>query len=660
MKRSLYKPGVEVFADHLNYTEETKIEAIKRIILDYGVVGPVKGCNVAPDPQNSYKVMVTQGYGYTYGGERYEITEDVHNVSIVNTIGAITYVAVKIVEQEIMKLPNVVTGEMTGTEIDVVTEIVSMSQQDWYNISDKSFYGLLAIVQGSGGVVRSSDIRRASIQPISVVFVDKQPMLISGVAVILISTNTQRGESSLKFRRDSKGFCYLSWRAPGNINYGQEVVIGVSGEYILWDSSQVSVIKVAVDIDKLPVDNSLEENILIIDLLEQFELSIGTMMDSIHRAMIGKGIPSPRNPHAQTLDDLDPGEKQDVLAHQYRMHGPGIVGLPGSVSLRPSIFGTSVLKVDNLSSGELVLSGAGNVFRQIAMTTVDFTGKASGVYYAYVDDVGNVSVSTSVDARKYFVIAKVTWNGALLSDLIDLRVWGTTRPDMNIQPDDDTLLLNVSQVSRTIADNLAKIRWVLNGIVGTNAWYQLPPATLKQLYDWYKIIDTDLIAHVNASLAGTDKVHGVKSGHGGGLDADTLDGSHAGELPSLSGGVRIPMAVEGVGVLSGAWLPLGHDPLGVQGVDADKVDGKHYYEIIDQMYQIASRIIRVTDIGGDYKDKSGDVVGSNLLIERLDSAGNVIAAFIVPSGAAGGVCFSSCFSSCHSICDCECGSLCRW
>jgi len=660
MKRSLYKPGVEVYADHLNYTEDTKIEAIKRIVLDYGVVGPIRGCNVAPDPLNSYDVMVTQGYGYTYGGERYEITEDVHGITIANTIGVLTYVAVKVTEVGIMNLPNVVTGEMTPTEVDTVAEVVSMSQEDWYNISDKSFYGLLAIVEGSGGVVRSSDIRKAAIQPISVVFVDKQPMLISGVAVVLVSTNASRGQSKLKYRRDSKGYNYLSWWAPGVSTYGPEVLLGISGEYTLWDVTQSSIIRVAVDVDRLPADSLLEENIVIVDLLEQFELSIGTMMDTIHRAMIGKGIPGPRNPHGQTLDDLDPGEKQDTLAHQYRMHGPGIIGLPGSVSLRPSIFGTSSLKVDNLSSGELVLSASGTVFRQVASTLVDFTGKASGVYYVYVDDVGNIAVATSIDARKYFVIAKVSWSGSLLSDLVDLRLWGTTRPDMNIQPDDDALLLSVDQMSRTLADNLAKIRWVLNGVIGTDYWYQLPPATLKQLYDWYKVIDGDLIAHINSSLAGTDKVHGVKSGHGGGLDADTVDGAHAGETPLLPGNIRIPMAVEGVGVLSGSWLPVGHNPPGVEGVDADKLDGKHYFEIIDQMYQIASRMIRVTGVGGEYKDWSGDVVGSNLLIERLDSAGNVIATFIVPSGSAGGVCFSSCFSSCHSICDCECGSLCRW
>jgi hypothetical protein len=520
MKRSVFYDGVEIYSEHLNYIEESKAEAIKNIVLTFGICGPVRGLVVAPDPNDAYKVMITAGVGYTYGGEYYELTSNVTGVAISNAIGAKNYVCVKVTEVDEYPLPNVITGEVKYTRRNQRYDVVVLGETEWLNLADKSMYGLLAIVYGSGGFVRGSDIRRAVVIPASLLFVEQQPVVVRGVKVVTVSNNTPLGKGTLGYRYDNvEQKSYLKWKAPGGAGFGAEVAIGGDGVYKLWDQLGVSYLQVEVSVADLLAE-SVNEELQIIDMLEQRELNTGTMIDVLHRSMMGGGMPSIRNPHGQTLDDLEPGEIQDMIKHQSRFHKPVILGQYGSLTAKPSVSGTELI-LNQIITGEYIVSG-GKAFNGIGPLWFDFTGKNAGDYTIYVDGTGVVSLTTGrVDSKNYFVIGVVNWNGSVLELKSDLRKWNELTPDdilADLTPDREK---NPNEVATKLSDNLAMFRWVLKNILGGN-WKSVPPHDLIQLSE-----------HMDKNYAGGDIAHGVKAGHNGGFDADMLDGKHLDEILNI-------------------------------------------------------------------------------------------------------------------------------
>jgi hypothetical protein len=565
MKRSVFYDGVEIYSEHLNYIEESKAEAIKNIVLTFGICGPVRGLVVAPDPNDAYKVMITAGVGYTYGGEYYELTSNVTGVVVSNAIGAKNYICVKVTEVDEYPLPNIVTGEVKYTRKNQRYDVLVLGETDWQNLADKSMYSLLAIVYGSGGFVRGSDIRRAVVIPASLLFVEQQPVVIRGVKVVTVSNNTPLGKGTLGYRYDSiEQKSYLKWKAPNGAGFGTEVAIGGDGVYKLWDQLGVSYLQVEVSVVDLLAE-SVNEDLQVIDMLEQRELNTGTMVDLLHRSMMGGGMPSIRNPHGQTLDDLEPGEVQDVVKHQRRFHTAGIIGEPGSNTLRPSIASATEIQLQSVAVGEYVVSG-GKLYSNIQLLIVDFSGKVSGTYYIYINDEGAVEAKTEgVDDKQYFVICSVSWNGFLLdsNSLVDLRRWGVVTPErVSADRPGDRMLDPHLNVAYDLSDNLAMLRWVLKAILGGTSWYDIPDYTLKDLQDAY--------THIGLSYLSGAVIHGVKLGHAGELDADKLDGKHLSEI--LDG------TVANADKLDGVHKDTGHTIDG-SGINADMLDGKHLSEI---------------------------------------------------------------------------------
>lgn len=480
MKRSVFYDGVEIYSEHLNYVEESKAEAIKNIVLTFGVCGAVKGLVVAPDTDDPYKVMITAGAGYTYGGEYYALSVDVRGVAVSNSIGAKNFVCVKVTEVDEYPLPNVMSGEIKYTRKNHRYDVVVLSESEWVNLADKSMYSLLAIVYGSGGFVRGSDIRRAVVVPSALLFVEQQPVVIRGVKVITVSNNTALGKGVLSYRYDSvsqKG--YLKWKAPLLGSFGEEVVIGSDGVYKLWDSLGVTYIQVEVSVADL-LSESIDEELNIINMMEQGELRTGTMIDILHRSMMGGGMPSIRNPHGQTLDDLEPGEVQNMQKHQVRFHSAGIVGQKGSNSLKPYLLSSVVLAFQAVAVGEYVIS-VGRVFDSISPLLVNFSGEPAGEYYVYIDDTGSVSVTTgSVDSEKYCVLCRVFWNGSSLSDLVDLRKFGVLDAS-KVRHVSDSYEVDVGSPSFSLDDDIGKIRFVLRHIIGESKWDLLPVISLYDI-----------------------------------------------------------------------------------------------------------------------------------------------------------------------------------
>jgi hypothetical protein len=598
MKRSVFYDGVEIYSEHLNYIEESKAEAIKNIVLTFGICGPVRGLVVAPDPNDAYKVMITAGVGYTYGGEYYELTSNVTGVVVSNAIGVKNYICVKVTEVDEYPLPNVVTSEVKYTRKNQRYDVLVLGETDWQNLADKSMYSLLAIVYGSGGFVRGSDIRRAVVIPASLLFVEQQPVVIRGVKVVTVSNNTPLGKGALGYRYDNvERKSYLKWKAPGGAGFGAEVVIGSDGVYKLWDQLGVSYLQVEVSVADLLAE-SVNEELQIIDMLEQRELNTGTMIDVLHRSMMGGGMPSIRNPHGQTLDDLEPGEVQDVVKHQRRFHTAGIIGEPGSNTLRPSIASSAEIQLQSVVVGEYVVSG-GKLYSNIQPLMVNFSGKVGGTYYVYINDEGVIEAKTGiVDDKQYFVICSVRWDGFLLDSdsLVDLRRWGVVTPErVSADRSGDRMLDPHLNVAYDLSDNLAMLRWVLKVILGGTSWYDIPAYTLKDLQDAY--------THIGLSYLSGIAIHGVKLGHTGGLDADMLDGKHLSEI--LDG------TVANADKLDGVHKDTGHAIDG-SGIDADKLDGKHLSEILD------GTVANADKLDGVHKDTGHTIDGSGINADKLD------------------------------------------
>lgn len=472
MNRSKYVDGVEIGAEQLNFTEQSKIEALKRIVTVFGVCGPVKGCVVVPDANDPYKISVTAGEGYTYGGNYYKIVTNVDGIVISNNIGVKNYVAVKVMEKEELKLPHVITGVVYATKVVDEYEIVVLTEQQWLSLVDKDMYSLLAVVTGSGGFVRISDIARPPVGVASLLFVERQPTVVTGVKFRTVSSNAPLGEMRLKFRIESGGSVkVLSVRFKGEVQYGQEVMIGASGVYRLWNALGTVYVQVEVDPFMLPLE-SVEEVLNVIDLFAQADLALGTMKDSVHRGLMGSGMPSPRNPHGQTLDDLDPGVYQNLIVHRLREHTPGIIGQGGSVSLYPSIAGSNVVSIGGLVGGEYVISG-GMIFDVMPVSLVSFSGSdVAGTYYIWIDESSRLNKSMSMpDTKKYFVICSVFWDGSVVSGLVDRRVWGSLNADaVGFGKDRKNDILDSALDAYTVEQVIMQLKFILGKILGGDWW----------------------------------------------------------------------------------------------------------------------------------------------------------------------------------------------
>jgi hypothetical protein len=633
MKRSVFYDGVEIYSEHLNYIEESKAEAIKNIVLTFGICGPVRGLVVAPDPNDAYKVMITAGVGYTYGGEYYELTSNVTGVAISNAIGAKNYVCVKVTEVDEYPLPNVITGEVKYTRKNQRYDVVVLGETEWLNLADKSMYGLLAIVYGSGGFVRGSDIRRAVVIPASLLFVEQQPVVIRGVKVVTVSNNTPLGKGTLGYRYDNvEQKSYLKWKAPGGAGFGAEVAIGGDGVYKLWDQLDVSYLQVEVSVADLLAE-SVNEELQIIDMLEQRELNTGTMIDVLHRSMMGGGMPSIRNPHGQTLDDLEPGEVQNMILHQNRFHRAGIIGEPGSNTLRPALFNNSTVFLNSVVVGEYVVS-QGYVFSDVRPLYVRFDGKVAGVYTIYVDSKGSVTVSEAggiVDNKQFCIVAKVTWNGSVLSDLVDLREFGTIDTFM-VKKLDSNYVLDIALASKSLADDIAKLRYMIKVIIGENKWDLLPVLSFRKIVDegftTKRLTVTDELTVNSPPIRDEDvvRLRDLRDELSGVLTESSADLLYVKKSGDTMGGKLYLVYTDDT------------DP------DNTAVE-KRYVDAIRPLYPHS-------DI--DYVDGGNDRVGISLIVRARDTISGELKEYFIPANSSPCLCLCTCTCQCTCTCTCRC------
>ncbi len=437
-----------------------------------------------------------------------------------------------ITEVEELNLPHVVTGDLYSTKVVCTYSVVVLTKPQWQALSNRELYMLVGIVQGSGGIIRGIDITKPLSAEVTLLSLKRQPIALTGVQGIVISSNTSLGIGRLKFEYSTRK---LYWKAPGDSDFGLGMEIGISGVYKIWDNLSVTYIKVDIDYSRLPL-SAMEEDVEIINILEQTELIVGTMRDTLHRGLLGTGMPSLRNPHGLTLDDLDPGELQDINKHLLNAHSPGILGSPGSISGVVSVYSTTQIRINSIVPGEMILTG-GKTILQLADTFKTVSG-SSGTYYVWVGEGGRVEVDSTAPDLWYLVLATVSWNGASIVSVTDKRVWGSISPSIQVQMDDKSYILDPSTTGYTIADSLAMIRWIIKRLIGESTWLIEPADTINNIVvSWLPAIEADIVAaqvaivtlesHVAKRLQDAtiiDKLHGVYLGQGGGINADKLCG----------------------------------------------------------------------------------------------------------------------------------------
>lgn len=269
-----------------------------------------------------------------------------------------------------------------------------------------------------------------------------------------------------------------------------------------------------------------------------------------HINALGHGTPSPDNPHAMSIEDVDGlvdalTEPNNII-YQNETHTNGLVPDPTTSlvliptvesSLKPSIIngtppGTPISTLAVINLRKLLLTEAVYVHgvRTNDIINPTYTGGSGDTYVAFTssdlantymiylqESAGVITASKtttssfiSTDLSK-FPVCSVSWNGTILSSLIDLRKFGTLS-NRNIQ--DGTIDVSTKLAPGTIlpASNFSDVSHGIRGggslhAVATSSTAGFMAATdkvkLDSLTGLTEITDTQHGARSNRPLSGS-------------------------------------------------------------------------------------------------------------------------------------------------------------
>lgn len=118
------------------------------------------------------------------------------------------------------------------------------------------------------------------------------------------------------------------------------------------------------------------------------EFALASAEDNYHRSLIGSGIPSARNPHGLTSDDL--GFTDQTGLHQKKYHSNGILGFdpdpnefaPNNGTFSWTLNGTFINVAGIQGTDIAVVNGLEfSIATNGSTTTIDMTGQAPGLFY---------------------------------------------------------------------------------------------------------------------------------------------------------------------------------------------------------------------------------------------------------------------------------------
>ena len=329
MNRSLYPEGVEVHQRHLANTESTKAAAIDEVVSDATSRGVVTGLTVTVTASpNNTRVNVAAGTGYAPNGEFMQLaTTQTAQQLADSSSGAVNYVLLMYDELNSSPESHETDGTTRSTKATVNPRVVILTTAQYValpatnpvlssNALDRAL--ILALVTGNG---IGNPLTGGSIQlPTSFqnTLQANQPVNITGVTIIQLDTTTPTGTGTLSY---NSGTQQITWQAPGEGSPGSGVSIAISGVYtVLSFTGHTITLNVSATI--LPSSNKTD-SISITNIYTQ-TIPRFTADDGLHRSMVGSGVPTVKNPHGLTLQDISPGAITALEEHQSLEHDNGI------------------------------------------------------------------------------------------------------------------------------------------------------------------------------------------------------------------------------------------------------------------------------------------------------------------------------------------------
>ncbi|MFA5132686.1 MAG: hypothetical protein WC444_05190 [Candidatus Paceibacterota bacterium] len=450
MKRAEYFNKTIPTEDQLNYTEDSKVSALLERLRSDSQLGVVNGFIVTVNPVDSTLIDVGPGEGYTggkyrqldikgeYSGERISTINDSTsgstNFYTVQGQALASYVA------GIKNYVSLVYAEVEDTalaEIDypftphntIVRDSFSVSvlaETDWnlLSLNEKRRRFLVAIITANGaGVPLTASSIQQVVQPKSHP-TPTQPSNVSGAIITSLSQETLIGAGTLRYESSTKK---LYWTAPGSTE-GAGVTVTSSGSFTLYSFDVIYWITVEVTYASLPAGDETDS----IDIISLYGSIIPrfSAVDSVHRDMVGSGVPTLSNPHGMTIDDL-PGGGFD---HADLFHRNGISYDSDPAQLECIINpdpGVDEILINNLGGFDNSFLVDGRVYEVVegvpagtdAVLSFDTVPSPdSGEYLIYLDSAGSLhSVKIGEvlwDANIYIVDmsnktpgnATITWN----------------------------------------------------------------------------------------------------------------------------------------------------------------------------------------------------------------------------------------------------------
>ncbi len=332
MKKSKYFDDMLVSESQLNYTEQTKEEAILERMQSGIQPGIFVGLNISQITNTQIKV--NPGIGFTASGERIEVKSGEEPTMNFTPADANKTYFIILRYQE---------ADIPGSEAPLFGGGYSSSTQrrDFFVIEKNETYptgvinpektipvGIVSL-DASGQIINIINLENLTSK-----FSIDQPLSVTGVFINSLSGLSSIPENGLKSNLKfeiSGGVRRLSWKADVNASYGPAVDITQNGLYNIYSGAPYSsvYIIVYVDVVSLPTTN-LDEDLFIFDLYDRLTKRFPRFFsytDKLHRLMLGSGMPNEKNPHGLTIEDIGGIQRivDEMVKHRDLHHANGIV-----------------------------------------------------------------------------------------------------------------------------------------------------------------------------------------------------------------------------------------------------------------------------------------------------------------------------------------------
>lgn len=409
MERTIYSDGVLVDNTMLNRTELTKATEILRGRLDWTSRGVYSGGRVSVAAADDTRVDIAAFSGFVPTGDYVECTGNLASIQLSSSTSGVTnYVCAFYTETQDFLQPHETDGHVYPTRAKGSYRVHVYTQAEFealpvtnptlaVDAQDRALVLAHVVANGVSTSLTSASITGPTVYSNILYSTPRVLTTISGIEVISVSSGTSTGSGSMAFTYAASVYT-LQWTPHGG-TAGAAVDISTDGDYYIYDGGATEYVEVKVVVSQLPVLASLSESVNITNMYYQ-SIPRQTAEDSLHRNLVGSGVPRPTNPHGLSMDDLS-GESLSLLdEHQDVMHCNGIWKGSSAGALSTAI--THVSPADILTT--VAPTGAdlyyinGKKLTGIDRTTItfDFPTHTSHMYEIFV--TGSESLQTNLKA----------------------------------------------------------------------------------------------------------------------------------------------------------------------------------------------------------------------------------------------------------------------